>query len=97
MRKTSKEPVRCTGSFCVPESVQALQVFIHGGRHGFGILHRLHHGAGAQHHLSLIHILRAIKKAFPEARINIDPNGAWSLEEAIRLCKDCLLYTSRCV
>ena len=32
--------------------------------------------------------LRAIKKAFPEARINIDPNGAWSLEEAIRLCKD---------
>lgn len=32
--------------------------------------------------------LRAIKKAFPEARINIDPNGAWSLEEAIRLCRD---------
>lgn len=32
--------------------------------------------------------LRAVKKAFPEARINIDPNGAWSLEEAIRLCKN---------
>lgn len=30
---------------------------------------------------------RALKKAFPNARINIDPNGAWSLEEAIRLCK----------
>lgn len=30
----------------------------------------------------------ALKEAFPEARINIDPNGAWSLEEAIRLCKD---------
>ena len=30
---------------------------------------------------------RALKKAFPEGRINIDPNGAWSLEEAIRLCK----------
>jgi glucarate dehydratase len=30
----------------------------------------------------------ALKQAFPDARINIDPNGAWSLEEAIRLCKD---------
>lgn len=30
---------------------------------------------------------RALKKAFPNARINIDPNGAWSLDEAIRLCK----------
>src|SRR5882724_1500717 len=24
---------------------------------------------------------------FPEARITLDPNGAWSLEEAVRLCK----------
>ena len=31
---------------------------------------------------------RALKQAFPEARINIDPNGAWSLDEAIRLCKN---------
>ena len=31
--------------------------------------------------------LRALKKAFPAARINIDPNGAWSLDEAIRLCR----------
>ena len=30
---------------------------------------------------------RALKKAFPNGRINIDPNGAWSLEEAVRLCK----------
>ncbi|MTI59185.1 MAG: glucarate dehydratase [Firmicutes bacterium] len=30
----------------------------------------------------------ALKKAFPEARINIDPNGAWSLKEATNLCKD---------
>lgn len=29
----------------------------------------------------------ALKKAFPEGRINIDPNGAWSLAEAIDLCK----------
>lgn len=31
---------------------------------------------------------RALKEAFPDARINIDPNGCWSLDEAIRLCKD---------
>ncbi|MBQ7859173.1 MAG: glucarate dehydratase [Faecalibacterium sp.] len=31
---------------------------------------------------------RALKKRFPTARINIDPNGAWSLAESIRLCKD---------
>jgi len=30
----------------------------------------------------------ALHKAFPDARTTIDPNGAWSLEEAIRLCKD---------
>lgn len=30
----------------------------------------------------------ALAKRFPEARITIDPNGAWSLEEAIRLCRD---------
>lgn len=30
----------------------------------------------------------ALKKAFPDARINIDPNGAWSLAESIQLCKD---------
>jgi len=29
----------------------------------------------------------ALKKAFPNARVNIDPNGAWSLDEAISLCK----------
>jgi glucarate dehydratase len=31
--------------------------------------------------------VEALAKQFPDARINIDPNGAWSLEEAIRLCK----------
>jgi glucarate dehydratase len=30
----------------------------------------------------------AIKRRFPEARVTLDPNGAWSLDEAIRLCKD---------
>ncbi|HXE40477.1 MAG TPA: enolase C-terminal domain-like protein [Azonexus sp.] len=28
-----------------------------------------------------------IKKRFPEARVTLDPNGAWSLQEAIALCK----------
>lgn len=31
--------------------------------------------------------IKALKKQFPEGRINIDPNGAWSLEEAVRICK----------
>ena len=31
---------------------------------------------------------KALKKRFPQARINIDPNGAWSLQESIDLCKD---------
>lgn len=37
----------------------------------------------------------ALAKRFPEARITLDPNGAWSLEEAIKLCKgkhDILAY-----
>jgi len=28
----------------------------------------------------------ALAERFPQARITVDPNGAWSLEEAIRLC-----------
>lgn len=32
--------------------------------------------------------IRALKEAFPDARITLDPNGAWSLKEAIELCKD---------
>jgi glucarate dehydratase len=37
----------------------------------------------------------ALHQRFPQARITLDPNGAWSLEEAIRLCKgrgDVLAY-----
>lgn len=30
--------------------------------------------------------ITALAEHFPEARITLDPNGAWSLEEAIRLC-----------
>ncbi len=32
--------------------------------------------------------VRALKGAFPDARINIDPNGAWARDESIRLCRD---------
>ena len=32
--------------------------------------------------------VKALKKRFPDARINIDPNGAWSLAEAIELSRD---------
>jgi len=37
----------------------------------------------------------ALKQRFPDARITVDPNGAWHLDEAIRLCKgmgDVLTY-----
>jgi glucarate dehydratase len=30
----------------------------------------------------------ALHERFPEARVTLDPNGAWSLAEAIRLCRD---------
>ncbi|WP_448208038.1 glucarate dehydratase [Azospirillum sp. sgz302134] len=42
-----------------------------------------------------IEAVTALAKRFPDARITLDPNGAWSLEEAIRLCKgkgDVLAY-----
>ncbi len=40
-------------------------------------------------------IVRQLAERFPEARITIDPNGAWSLREAIALCEgqhDVLAY-----
>lgn len=30
----------------------------------------------------------ALKARFPDARITLDPNGAWSLDEAVFLCRD---------
>ncbi|CAJ0897786.1 Glucarate dehydratase [Ralstonia sp. LMG 32965] len=33
-------------------------------------------------------VTTALAEAFPEARVTLDPNGAWSLAEAIRLCRD---------
>ncbi len=31
--------------------------------------------------------IAALKSRFPHARITLDPNGAWSLDEAVRLCR----------
>jgi glucarate dehydratase len=39
--------------------------------------------AGAQE----IETVTALAERFPQARITLDPNGAWSLEEAIQLCR----------
>jgi glucarate dehydratase len=42
-----------------------------------------------------IETVTALAERFPDARITLDPNGAWSLEEAIRLCSgkgDVLAY-----
>ncbi|KQN49463.1 glucarate dehydratase [Serratia sp. Leaf50] len=35
-----------------------------------------------------IEAVTALHKRFPDARITVDPNGAWLLDEAIRLCKN---------
>lgn len=35
-----------------------------------------------------IEVIKAMKKAYPDARMTLDPNGGWSLKEAISLCKD---------
>ena len=39
--------------------------------------------------------VQAIKKAYPNARVDLDPNGAWSLKEALEIApglKECLAY-----
>ncbi|ADK15867.1 glucarate dehydratase [Clostridium ljungdahlii] len=35
-----------------------------------------------------IEAVTALAKRFPDARITLDPNGSWSLDEAIKLCKN---------
>ncbi|KOG19113.1 enolase C-terminal domain-like protein [Streptomyces viridochromogenes] len=34
-----------------------------------------------------VRAVQALKDRFPEARITLDPNGAWSLREAVELCR----------
>ena len=39
--------------------------------------------------------VQALKKRFPNARVDLDPNGAWSLKEALEIApqlKECLAY-----
>lgn len=43
---------------------------------------------GVLHGEQEIEAVTAIANRFPGARVTLDPNGAWSLDEAIRLCKD---------
>ncbi|SDP92747.1 D-glucarate dehydratase [Litchfieldia salsa] len=35
-----------------------------------------------------IKAIKALAERFPDSRITLDPNGAWSLAEAVELCKD---------
>jgi len=35
-----------------------------------------------------IDTVRALAERFPDARITLDPNGAWRLKDAVRLCRD---------
>lgn len=73
-RKEMMTPERIVEQACVLQDKYGFQNFKLKG----GVL------AGAEE-MKAIH---ALKKQFPEARINIDPNGAWGLKEAIELCKD---------
>ncbi|MBV2262287.1 MAG: glucarate dehydratase [Thauera sp.] len=42
---------------------------------------------GVMHGSEEMEAVAAIKARFPDARVTLDPNGAWSLTEAIALCK----------
>lgn len=42
---------------------------------------------GVMHGAEEMEAVAAIKARFPEARVTLDPNGAWSLAEAIAVCK----------
>jgi len=50
---------------------------------------------GVLHGSDEMEAVTAIARRFPDARVTLDPNGAWSLKEAIELCKgqqDILAY-----
>jgi glucarate dehydratase len=67
-----------------PEAIVKLAEATH-ERYGFNDF-KLKGGAlaGAEEMEAII----ALHERFPEARITLDPNGAWSLAEAIELCRD---------
>jgi glucarate dehydratase len=66
-----------------PEKIVRLAEAAH-GRYGFNDF-KLKGGvfSGAAE----MEAIAALKGRFPNARITLDPNGAWSLEEAVRLCR----------
>ncbi|NLZ76469.1 MAG: glucarate dehydratase [Spirochaetales bacterium] len=35
-----------------------------------------------------IEVIKALKRAYPDSRMTLDPNGGWLLKDAIALCKD---------
>lgn len=35
-----------------------------------------------------VEAVTALKERFPDARVTLDPNGSWSLQEAVALCRD---------
>ena len=43
---------------------------------------------GALHGDDEVQAIHALHERFPQARITLDPNGAWSLKEAVRLMRD---------
>jgi len=67
-----------------PESILRLADAAH-SRYGFNDF-KLKGGVlpGAQE----MEVATALAEHFPKARITLDPNGAWSLSEAIQLCRD---------
>ncbi len=74
-----------------PESIVALA---EGAREEYGFRHFKLKGGVLQPALE-IEAIRALKERYPDARVSIDPNGAWSLEQAITACSqadDVLAY-----
>ncbi|MGZ8259972.1 MAG: glucarate dehydratase [Caldimonas sp.] len=67
-----------------PEAIVRLAEAAH-ARYGFGDFKLK---GGALRAEEEIEAVRALHDRFPEARVTIDPNGGWLLEDAIRLMRD---------
>ena len=67
-----------------PESVVALAEAAY-DRYGFKDFKLK---GGVLHGEDEIAAVTALSERFPDARITLDPNGAWSLKEAVALCRD---------
>jgi len=67
-----------------PDAIVRLAEAAH-ERYGF---HDFKLKGGVLNGVKEIEAVTALSKRFPDARITLDPNGAWSLEEAISLCRN---------